>query len=191
MGDGDPRYRIEVRGALPSGIADEWPAMAVERSAATTALVGPLPDRAALYGLLARLEALGLDLVALGPAPGGPVLEPTSTTEVATMEHPLDGWQIGRNADLDWSPWGSGDLARAKVLGVADGFVVSLVEAQPGYRGDPHVHAFPEFFYVVEGKVRNQGLELVTGDGYAAATGSRHTDFETASGATYVSIFKV
>ena len=182
-----PTYRIEVRGQLPAGVADEWPGMAVDRTADTTVLTGPLADQSALYGLLQRLESLGIALVTVGPG----AVTPDGREEAGIMEHPLDGWDIGRFADLDWAPWGTGDRARAKVLGTANGFVVSLVEARPGYAGDPHVHAFPEFLYVVEGKVRNQGLEMVVGDGYAAATGSSHTDFATPSGATYLSIFKV
>jgi hypothetical protein len=103
----------------------------------------------------------------------------------------LDGWDIGTFADLEWVPWGSGDKARAKVLGSADGYMVVLVEAQPGYRGDPHVHEHAEFSYVVSGTIRNQGVTFTEGDGYAAAAGSTHTDFETETGATYVVIFKI
>ena len=107
------------------------------------------------------------------------------------MEHDLAGWAIGHAADIDWSPWGSRGDARAKVLGVADGYFVALVEAQPDYRGDPHVHGYPEFLYVIDGKLRTQGREMVAGDGYAAAVGSSHTDFATDTGATYISIFKL
>ena len=107
------------------------------------------------------------------------------------MRHSLDGWEIAASADIDWLPWGSGDDARAKVLGTADGFVVALVQADAGYAGDPHVHEYPEFFYLIDGKVRNQGHDLVAGDGYAAAPGSSHTEFATDSGATYISIFKL
>ena len=108
------------------------------------------------------------------------------------MEHSLQGWDIGRLAEVDWAPWGgSGADARAKVLGVADGFYVALIEAEAGYRGDPHVHTYPEFLYMVDGKVRNQGQEMVAGDGYAAAPGSSHTDFATDSGATYLLVFKL
>ena len=103
----------------------------------------------------------------------------------------LDGWDIGRHAEADWVPWGADGKARAKVLGGADGFTVVLVEAQPGYEGFPHVHEHPEFLYVVEGSVRNQGVEMVPGDGYAAAAGSSHTDFAAPAGATYVSIFRL
>ena len=103
----------------------------------------------------------------------------------------LEGWDIKKCDDTEWGPWGSGDQARAKVLGLADGYLIALVEAAPGYRGDPHVHTYPEFLYVVDGKLRNQGEKMTTGDGYAAAPGSTHTDFETEGGATYLSIFKV
>jgi len=56
--------------------------------------------------------------------------------------------------EVDWVPWGSGGNARAKVLGAADGFNVALVEADAGYAGDPHVHTYPEFLYVVDGTGR-------------------------------------
>ena len=36
----------------------------------------------------------------------------------------------------DWVPWtGSAGEAQAKILGTADGYMVTLVEAQPGYAG--------------------------------------------------------
>jgi mannose-6-phosphate isomerase-like protein (cupin superfamily) len=107
------------------------------------------------------------------------------------MTHPLDGWNMVRAADTDWMPWGANGDARAKVLGSADGYTVALVEAQAGYQGTPHEHAYTEFFYLIDGHIRNQGLDLKSGDGYAAAAGSMHTDFEALSPATYLSIFKV
>ncbi len=107
------------------------------------------------------------------------------------MEMSLEGWNIAKGAAADWVPWGSASKARAKVLGSADGFFVAVVEASPGYRGDPHVHDHPEFLYVLDGAVRTQGQMLERGDGYAAAAGSRHDDFGSDTGATYLSIFKL
>jgi quercetin dioxygenase-like cupin family protein len=107
------------------------------------------------------------------------------------MDVSLDGWDIERFDDAEWMPWGSGGNARAKVLGAADGYTVALVEAEPGYRGDPHEHAYTEFLYVIDGTLRNQGTDMARGDGYAAAPGSTHADFETTTGVTYLSIFKV
>jgi quercetin dioxygenase-like cupin family protein len=108
------------------------------------------------------------------------------------MDISLDGWDIVSADEADWMPWtGSAGEARAKVLGTADGYTSVLVEAKPGYRGSEHEHAFTEFNYVVEGTLRNQGREMKAGDGYAAAAGSTHADFETDTGAKYIVIFRI
>ena len=108
------------------------------------------------------------------------------------MEHSLDGWDISPQSKREWAAWGgTTGTARAKVLAVADNYYLTLVEADPGYAGDAHEHAHPEFLYVIDGKVRTQGVELRAGDGYAAATGSVHTDFATDTGATYVLTFRL
>jgi len=112
-------------------------------------------------------------------------------TMTTTAPHTLDGWDIGHAADTDWVPWGSAGDARAKVLATGDGYYVVLVEADPGYEGEPHVHEHTEFAYVLDGEVRTQGRTMRTGDAYAAASGSEHTDFGTTTGATYLSVFKL
>jgi quercetin dioxygenase-like cupin family protein len=104
----------------------------------------------------------------------------------------LEGWNIVPADSTEWVPWtGTAGEARAKVLGTADGYFVTLVEAQPGYVGAPHEHAYAEFNYVIAGAVRNQGQHMKAGDGYAAAAGSTHTGFSTDTGATYLVIFKI
>jgi quercetin dioxygenase-like cupin family protein len=107
------------------------------------------------------------------------------------MNHSMTGWDIGRFDDSDWIPWDTGDRARAKVLAVADGFHVALVEASAGYRGGSHEHDHPEFLYVVTGALRAQGEVMTAGDAYAASPGSTHTDFAVDSGATYLLVFKI
>jgi mannose-6-phosphate isomerase-like protein (cupin superfamily) len=108
------------------------------------------------------------------------------------MDISLEGWNIVDADNTEWFPWlGSSGEARAKILGSADGYSVTLVEAQPGYQGNPHEHTHAEFNYIVSGRVRNQGVEMKAGDGYAAAAGSTHADFETETGATYIVIFKL
>jgi len=108
------------------------------------------------------------------------------------MEISLEGWDIARFDEVDWLPWGgSGASARAKILAVGDGYNLTLVEADAGYVGDPHVHEYPESWYLLEGTVRNQGLEMRPGDGYVAAAGSTHTDFATDTGARYLLVFKI
>lgn len=103
----------------------------------------------------------------------------------------LAGWDIRHAPEAEWMPWGSEGTARAKILGEADGYVVALVEAEAGYRGTPHEHTHAEFSYLVEGVVINQGQMMNPGDGYAAAAGSLHTDFQVQERATYLSIFRL
>jgi hypothetical protein len=57
------RYRIRVRGCLGETISTAFPALQARASGGDTVLTGPLPDRAALYGVLAQIEALGLELL--------------------------------------------------------------------------------------------------------------------------------
>jgi len=63
-GDRSPyRYRIRVRGRLGETIRSAFPDLQARGSGGDTVLTGPLPDRAALYGVLAQIEALGLELL--------------------------------------------------------------------------------------------------------------------------------
>jgi quercetin dioxygenase-like cupin family protein len=110
---------------------------------------------------------------------------------VSASDISLEGWDIAHGDDMEWTAWGTDGNARAKVLASANGYTVVLVEAGAGYRGTPHTHTFPEFQYVLDGELRNQGRTMVAGDAYAASEGSTHTDFETESGATYLLVFRI
>jgi hypothetical protein len=57
------RYGIRVRGRLGETICSAFPALQVQASGGDTVLTGALPDRAALHGVLAEIEALGLELL--------------------------------------------------------------------------------------------------------------------------------
>ena len=56
------RYRIRIHGHLGATALSAFPAMASQRHGADTVLTGLL-DLSALYGVLAEIEALGLDLL--------------------------------------------------------------------------------------------------------------------------------
>jgi len=62
-GDRSYRYRIRVRGRLGETIRSAFPALQAKASGGDTVLTGPLADRAALYGVLAQIEELGLELL--------------------------------------------------------------------------------------------------------------------------------
>jgi hypothetical protein len=55
-------YVIRIRGHLGATVLSAFPALASRRHGAHTVLTGRL-DRSALYGVLAEIEALGLDLL--------------------------------------------------------------------------------------------------------------------------------
>jgi hypothetical protein len=57
------RYQIRVRGGLGRTIRAAFPALRAQAQGQDTVLTGTLPDQAALYGALAQLEALGLELL--------------------------------------------------------------------------------------------------------------------------------
>jgi hypothetical protein len=57
------RYRIRVRGRLGETICSAFPALQAHGTGGDTVLTGTLPDRAALHGVLAEIEVLGLELL--------------------------------------------------------------------------------------------------------------------------------
>jgi monoterpene epsilon-lactone hydrolase len=63
-GDDDPAlYQIRVNGHLSPTLLAAFPALIPQHRGTETVLTGLLPDSAALCGVLAELEALGLDLL--------------------------------------------------------------------------------------------------------------------------------
>lgn len=56
-------YEIRVRGLLSGMLLDAFPGLRAQTHGTETVLAGPLADQAALYGLLAQIEALGLELL--------------------------------------------------------------------------------------------------------------------------------
>ena len=57
-------YMIRINGHLGATVLSAFPALMSRRHGADTVLTGLL-DRSALYGVLAEIEALGLDLLEL------------------------------------------------------------------------------------------------------------------------------
>jgi hypothetical protein len=58
-------YEIRVRGRLGEMLLAGFPDLQPQMDGSETVLTGALPDQAALYGVLAQIEALGLELLEL------------------------------------------------------------------------------------------------------------------------------
>ena len=56
-------YEIRVLGRLGGMLLGAFPDLHAQAHGTETVLTGPLADQAALYGLLAQMEALGLELL--------------------------------------------------------------------------------------------------------------------------------
>ena len=57
------QYEIWVRGQLGETMRSAFPALRAQPRGEDTVLTGVLPDQAALHGVLAEIEALGLELL--------------------------------------------------------------------------------------------------------------------------------
>ena len=56
-------FEIHVRGEVPSDLLDELEHLTAVEVPAQTVLKGVLPDQSALFGVLARLQDRGLELI--------------------------------------------------------------------------------------------------------------------------------
>jgi hypothetical protein len=60
-------YRIVVRGRLSERLGSAFADMALEPQDGATALVGVIADQSQLFGLLERVQSLGLELLRVEP----------------------------------------------------------------------------------------------------------------------------
>ena len=58
-------YTIRISGRLGATALSAFPSMVCELESGETVLTGLLEDRSALFGVIAQIEALGLELVEL------------------------------------------------------------------------------------------------------------------------------
>jgi hypothetical protein len=70
------RYLIRFRGRLGETIRSAFPALRAQADGGDTVLTGVLADQAALYGVLAEAEALGLEIIEVRRLPPDEPREP-------------------------------------------------------------------------------------------------------------------
>jgi hypothetical protein len=74
-------YEIRVSGKLPAELLTELGSLDVVVEPAETVLYGSLPDQSALFGLITRIQDLGLRLVEVRRMVGENDLEPEDRTQ--------------------------------------------------------------------------------------------------------------
>jgi hypothetical protein len=72
------RYQIRVRGRLGQTIRSAFPALRAHADGGDTVMTGMLADKAALYGVLAEAETLGLELIEVRRLPPDEPRQPLS-----------------------------------------------------------------------------------------------------------------
>jgi hypothetical protein len=68
-------YTIRIKGRLGATARSAFPTMTCELTGGETVLIGVLEDRSAVYGVIAQIESLGLELIELRqlrPTPRSP-----------------------------------------------------------------------------------------------------------------------
>jgi hypothetical protein len=113
------RYQIRIRGQLGRTMLAAFPDLHAQAQGEGTLLTGVLPDQAALHGVLARIEALGLELLEVRRLEGDRRESPSGVTPT----HP------GARCDL-----GLGGRSHVRVLSK-----VSWLQ-RSGRQGEPASH---------------------------------------------------
>ena len=80
-------YAIRIKGRLGATALSAFPSMVSELKGSETVLTGLLEDRSALFGVLAQIEALGLELLELRQIRARP-------TSRETREDSLPAWRV-------------------------------------------------------------------------------------------------
>jgi hypothetical protein len=65
-------YEIRIRGRVSPAVLARFEGMRSEVEPVETVLHGPVPDQAALHGMIALIRSLGLELVEIRKRPGTP-----------------------------------------------------------------------------------------------------------------------
>ena len=94
--------------------------------------------------------------------------------------------------DANTTPWRKSSVAEGvevKDLGTANGRSMQLVRIQPGTSFPDHVHAGPEFVFLLEGDAVQNGQAMTAGWASAAETGTEDQNFHTHNGCVFLTVY--
>jgi anti-sigma factor ChrR (cupin superfamily) len=96
------------------------------------------------------------------------------------------GFSFKDEKDLPWIPSKFAPGIEVKNLGKANGQAIQLVKFSPGASFPAHTHTDPEFLYVLEGEVFQNGVKLTAGCSATAAAGSIDETFVSPNGCLFL-----
>lgn len=99
------------------------------------------------------------------------------------------GFLVVNAEQLAWRPSTFAPHVRVKDLGSFNGRFMQLVRYEPGASFPVHQHPGPEFIYVLEGELIQQGRRLGPGWAAVAAAGTTDTDVRTEIGCTFLTVY--
>ena len=95
-------YTIRIKGRLGPTALSAFPSMVPELEGSDTVLTGLLEDRSALFGVLAQIEALNLELLELRQVRTRPTTRPTAAVRGEAGESPSSGEDTSPGSRRTW-----------------------------------------------------------------------------------------
>lgn len=95
-------------------------------------------------------------------------------------------------SDTESIPWRDSTVAegvKVKDLGTANGRSMQLVRFEPGTRFPSHIHAGPEFIYIIDGEAIQNGQQLGPGWASVAEAGTSDNEFHSPNGCTFLTVY--
>jgi anti-sigma factor ChrR (cupin superfamily) len=104
-------------------------------------------------------------------------------------ELPVDGFHT---FDIKAIPWRQSPFAKGvevKDLGSSGGRTMQLVRFPPGTAFPVHTHGGPEFIYLLEGSLIQEGKQLGVGWSGMADTGTVDSNFHSPEGCLFLTVY--
>ena len=88
--------------------------------------------------------------------------------------------------DLPWRPSATASGVFVRDIAVTDGWEMQIVRCEAGARLPAHTHASPEFLFVLDGELIQNGRRLGPGWATVGAAGSVDADVRSDTGCVFV-----
>jgi anti-sigma factor ChrR (cupin superfamily) len=101
------------------------------------------------------------------------------------VPEPGSFWSVNVD-DLPWRPSAMAPGVFVKDIAVTDGWEMQIVRFEPGARFPVHIHASPEFLFVLEGELVQAGRRMGRGWASVAGAGTIDEDVYSETGCVFI-----